>query len=60
MSVHSSENVYIQVQSTQAFYLKFNFASLNLLYITYNSVAVDFTSNICRRTYPVAVLQTAE
>jgi hypothetical protein len=29
-------------------------------YITYNSVAVDFTSNICRKMYPVAVLQTAE
>jgi hypothetical protein len=29
-------------------------------YITYNFVAVDFTSNICQNTYPVAVLQTAE
>jgi hypothetical protein len=29
-------------------------------YITYNFVAVDFMSNICQKTCPVAVLQIAE
>jgi hypothetical protein len=27
--------------------------------ITYNFVAVDFTANLCQKTYPVAVLQRA-